>query len=434
MSNIDHQPHTFIGDHRPTYQPMLSMPPIRDVTSDTSDSTSCCTPARSASNASSRFCMHNGSDGFIINDVITISPMIDANPSVTRLCSRLQEIRSGKAFIVDSDIPASTIIRRDYPEAIVKPWHGVAQTSEVERLQALPGCFPPAVELRRLLHLAIKHIRDSCSDDYWSYDVHYELLGLIFRSGPLHRPNSTPFLLGPWYVLTRYKQVPAFPRRMDHSPSNSINAELDSQWVEEGAELYKKKIDFCLHVNIGFEDGFQRPMNAEILKNMGVRAAGPTSYAPFAHQPIILMVVGKGYDGSSLDAFEQIKTWHLAQWRYFIHLLAYRWMRENSHISNNSAPEELEARDKFVNDTLDKLPCIPGVVINGERWMFVLSRRCGKRIRFQHEIEFGTTRSILDICKVVTGLREIAGWLQDVYLPWLRNDLGLRVDYNKSNA
>lgn len=79
---------------------------------------------------------------------------------------------------------------------------------------------------------------------------------------------------------------------------------------------------------------------------------------------------------------------------------------------------------------LSHLPFIPCIIIHGHRWLFVLSTRSGEKTLLWTERQFGSTQSRLEVYQVVAGLRELAKWTPDVYLPWLQNYVlrGFEVD------
>lgn len=78
---------------------------------------------------------------------------------------------------------------------------------------------------------------------------------------------------------------------------------------------------------------------------------------------------------------------------------------------------------------LDELGCLPGVVVQGHRWLFVFSTpefrlervdegKDRHRTAFWTELEFGSTRTILGSYQIVAGLRRLAKWANTVYVPW----------------
>lgn len=66
---------------------------------------------------------------------------------------------------------------------------------------------------------------------------------------------------------------------------------------------------------------------------------------------------------------------------------------------------------------VNRLPFLPSAVVQGHKWSLVLSTREGQKTIIWTEREFGTTQNIQDIFKIVVGLRELAAWCKNVYLP-----------------
>jgi hypothetical protein len=74
-------------------------------------------------------------------------------------------------------------------------------------------------------------------------------------------------------------------------------------------------------------------------------------------------------------------------------------------------------------ERVGRLPFIPGIVVQGHKWSLVLSTHDGESITLWTEWEFGTTQSMQNIFRIVAGLRELAAWCRNVYVPWWRENL-----------
>ncbi|RSL71321.1 hypothetical protein CEP53_001516 [Fusarium sp. AF-6] len=70
---------------------------------------------------------------------------------------------------------------------------------------------------------------------------------------------------------------------------------------------------------------------------------------------------------------------------------------------------------------LSELAFIPGIIVHGHRWFFVLSTRSeGKKMLLWTEYEFGDTLSIRGIYQVVAGLRVLTSWAETIFMPWFQ--------------
>ncbi|KAH6999271.1 hypothetical protein EDB80DRAFT_583949 [Ilyonectria destructans] len=76
--------------------------------------------------------------------------------------------------------------------------------------------------------------------------------------------------------------------------------------------------------------------------------------------------------------------------------------------------------DTRVDAALSHLGFIPGIIVQGHKWLFVLSTREGQKTILWTERQFGSTQSILEVYQIVAGLRELAAWARDVYIPWFQ--------------
>ena len=129
-------------------------------------------------------------------------------------------------------------------------------------------------------------------------------------------------------------------------------------------------------------------------------------------------------------------VWHAAQWSFLTSAVAHSiWAartrpqsqssgrgNEANTRANSSSAIELEVA-QLSKERVRHLPSIPGVVVQGHKWSLVLSTRENERTILWTEREFGTTQSMQDIFKIVAGLRELAAWCRDIYLPWWQQNV-----------
>lgn len=166
-------------------------------------------------------------------------------------------------------------------------------------------------------------------------------------------------------------------------------------------------VDFCLYLN---------PTDSPALQALGRRTptltVNHTDFAPLQLSPIVLSIETKR-PGKELDAAQlQMGVWHAAQWAFLRSVIGL-------------TPEPVTAEDEILrnqkaNEVLGQLGFIPGIIVQGHRWLFVFSTLEGDKTVLWTERQFGTTQSILDTYAVVAGIRELARWARDVYVPWFR--------------
>jgi hypothetical protein len=124
-----------------------------------------------------------------------------------------------------------------------------------------------------------------------------------------------------------------------------------------------------------------------------------TDFLPLRGRPIAVSIETKKRGGSQQDAELQMATWQAAQWKLL---------------------------SRLVDDagrSLDGLPFLPAVLVNGNEWIFVASTREGKKTVLWLERGFGSTTTALGTYSIFWGLQRLARWTETVYWPWFRRNV-----------
>jgi hypothetical protein len=158
------------------------------------------------------------------------------------------------------------------------------------------------------------------------------------------------------------------------------------------------------------------------------RAATPTQtvnhtdFEPICARPLLLSIETKK-PGVNLDTAQlQMGSWHAAQWAFL------RWavgekLRAQCNFNMLDTDEGRQALEAEALSILSTLEFIPGIIIQGHRWLLVLSTYdCGKTIMWTDH-QFGTTQSYLEIYAVIAGIRQLTAWARDVYLDWFHKNI-----------
>lgn len=101
----------------------------------------------------------------------------------------------------------------------------------------------------------------------------------------------------------------------------------------------------------------------------------------FRNRPIVVGIETKRRGGQQEKAELQIGAWHTAQWKFLSQLVARP------------------------GGSLDKLPFLPGVIINENEWSFVATTREHRKTVLWLEQRLGATSSVKDVNKLVWGPR-----------------------------
>lgn len=89
----------------------------------------------------------------------------------------------------------------------------------------------------------------------------------------------------------------------------------------------------------------------------------------------------------------------------------------------SAAQQQQQDRERRADEALARLAFLPGVIVQGHKWMLVLSTRERLKTVLWVEQQFGSTHRILETYQVIAGLRELAAWGRDTYLPWFRENI-----------
>jgi hypothetical protein len=213
--------------------------------------------------------------------------------------------------------------------------------------------------------------------------------------------------------------------------------------------LPPKKVDFCIVAELDQSVGDHRQQQHEQQKALHAHqqlsrrtptlSVNPTDFAPLQLRPIVLSIETKT-PGNELDAANlQMGVWHAAQWSFLDSAVAHSIRATGapqSGVPGSQSSSALEVEiSRLCKERVGRLPFIPGIVVQGHKWSLVLSTRDGESIILWTEWEFGTTQSMQNIFKIVAGLRELAAWCRNVYVPWWReNVLDGFVSLDNANA
>ncbi|KAK7398734.1 hypothetical protein QQX98_011878 [Neonectria punicea] len=179
------------------------------------------------------------------------------------------------------------------------------------------------------------------------------------------------------------------------------------------------------HEGAGWNDEVHFRLLEAIFREPGKKKGGglfsiKTSHAdfqPLQMRPIVLSMETKA-ENQNLDAAElQIGVWHTAQWAFLRSSLLS--VKRGASAGRLSTAQEAEQAD----EALSRLPFIPAVIVQGHRWLFVLSTRQGHKTILWKEWQFGSTSTVVETYQTVAGLRQLAAWAEKVYLPWFQEEV-----------
>ncbi|TQN73718.1 hypothetical protein CSHISOI_01674, partial [Colletotrichum shisoi] len=226
-------------------------------------------------------------------------------------------------------------------------------------------------------------IREQLDEDGWNVEVHHPVLCAALR-----RPYA-PIKDG----LVNFTSTKTAP----------LHASLLKRTRTPG-----RMVDYCMYIDTdiaGTTDAAVPDAVRHLRGQSGYNTVNHTSYFHLRDNPVSVSVESKRPGGSVDDAQLQMGIWHAVQWAFL---------------------DEATAR---IGSTLQDLPFLPGLIVQGEHWYFVATTRDGKKTTLWTKQTIGTTSNARGVYKVIRTLQYLAWWTETFYWPWfVSNVLGLRGD------
>ncbi|KAK7429856.1 hypothetical protein QQZ08_003701 [Neonectria magnoliae] len=171
-----------------------------------------------------------------------------------------------------------------------------------------------------------------------------------------------------------------------------------------------KMVDYCLYLGRNQEGAESLEAHQKLSARILTLSVNHTEFQRLRLRPMALSIETKG-PAHGLDVAEvQMGIWHAAQWSSL----------RSAVFSSLESRVSAEEQGKETEDAMLRFPLISGVIIQGHKWLFVLSTREQFKTIFWTKRQFGTTQSIVDVYQVFAGLRQLAAWAENVHLPWSR--------------
>jgi hypothetical protein len=177
-----------------------------------------------------------------------------------------------------------------------------------------------------------------------------------------------------------------------------------------------KMVDFCVYADSTQQDVVSVKTYEAFCNTNPTKSVNHTDFLRLQMHPIVLSIETKAENQSLDKATLQVGTWHAAQWEFLRSSLLY--VKRAS-----AAKRSVEQEVKEADEALSRLPFIPAVIVQGHRWLFVLSTRQDEKTLLWKEYQFGSTSSVVETYQAVAGLRELISWAEKIYLPWFQKEI-----------
>ncbi|KAK7397872.1 hypothetical protein QQX98_012761 [Neonectria punicea] len=150
-----------------------------------------------------------------------------------------------------------------------------------------------------------------------------------------------------------------------------------------------------------------------------------TDFIVTQERPLLISIETKKSSVHGDKAQLQMGVWHAAQWSFLRWAVGQNFLRQRQAqgLNTPSTEEKRRAHKAMKLAALARLGFIPGIIVQGHRWHLVLSTYEDGKTTLWAELEFGSTKGLLDIYAVVAGVRELTAWGRDSYLPWFKENV-----------
>jgi hypothetical protein len=271
----------------------------------------------------------------------------------------------------------------------------------------LPGRIPSPGEIRLVREWTTDCIDSKHEEAGWNDEVHFRLLQAIFRE-PGEKGG------GLFNITTRYAARSPVDSNLILTKLDSNTARPHKNWLPRS--VGSKMVDFCVYADTAYTDATSFKTHEAFCRTTLTKSVNQTDFQRLQMRPIVLSIETKA-GNQNLDAAElQIGVWHAAQWAFLrSSLIAVK----RAHPNRPATEQEIKAAD----EALASLRFIPAVIVQGHRWLFVLSTRQGHKTILWKEWQFGSTSTVVETYQTVAGIRHLTAWAEKVYLPWFEKEI-----------
>ncbi|KAF9890014.1 hypothetical protein FE257_006694 [Aspergillus nanangensis] len=317
---------------------------------------------------------------------------VDAPPDTAQnLVTTMEEI--GRALEILPHALESTIMEKVRKRNLDhRKWRHSFKSAENE--DGLPGRIPTFEEVEKIHRKANECLEFNHEEASWNNQVHLRLLESIFEE----------VLGGQCDQFNAISCTTARPHR-EFKPALSP----------------VKMIDICVYASVDQD----AELSASMTKFRSItptQTVNHTDFEPISMRPLLLSIETKK-PGVHWDTAQlQIGSWHAAQWSFLRWAVGQKLRRQRverlTEIHRINEEEEAFRVDELA--VLSSLGALPGIIVQGHRWLLVLSTYENGKTKLWTDHQFGTTQSCLDIYAVIAGMRQLTAWARDVYLPWFK--------------
>lgn len=325
--------------------------------------------------------------------------------SATPLLRTMTDISNGHDILPHhhrDEIHASSSCCRDGDTRLWR--YSFKPPEDDERNQMLPGRIPTVKEVEMICELAAECQVLGVDETGWNMEVHHRLLEAVFRMRPNRGEDEFNFI-------------------------SCASARPHRSFLPDEAPM--KLVDFCVYADKEGDDNWARAHRA-LARHTSTRSVNHTDYSALQLRPIMLSVETKVPGKESEKADLQVGVWLAAHWAFLT--VAARLSLDASLLCAETHPQQSSGaspspmltsmgRNRLAQARVDTLQFLPSLVVQGHKWSLVIATREQRGTVLWSNLEFGSTETMQGTYKVVAGLRELAAWSREVYLPWWQENV-----------
>ncbi|KAH7019698.1 hypothetical protein EDB80DRAFT_820232 [Ilyonectria destructans] len=236
----------------------------------------------------------------------------------------------------------------------------------------LPGRIPSFDEVELVGEMAKECLNFGHDQSGWNGEVHHQILKAVFRD-PSRKKGG----------ILNFANLSSTTARPHHKYLPRVTS--------------AKMVDSCIYADLCDDENWRQGLQTLSRKTHTV-SVNHTDFAPLQLRPI---------------------------WSFLRSAVSLAVQSRSSPTESTPDPSSSDQTEHAaqVDAALSRLGFIPGIIVQGHRWLFVLSTLEGQKTILWTERQFGSTQSILETYQIVAGLRELGAWARDVYLPWFQHNI-----------
>ncbi|KAG7404129.1 hypothetical protein Forpe1208_v015620 [Fusarium oxysporum f. sp. rapae] len=228
--------------------------------------------------------------------------------------------------------------------------------------------YPDAYFVDEILDRAAVCLSENEGESSWNMEIHAPILKWVF---PFRQSN-----------LCQVRYCPSATIVPEFKPKNAPS----------------QMVDFCI-IARPQEETPEADAIEEICAFRPDKTINHTDWGNLAKDPIAISIETKKHGENWTKAIHQMGIWHAAQWRSLCF-----------NIGGNDV-------------SLSKITFLPGIIVQGHKWMFVATIYRLGRAKLFSEVAIGDTESKLGIFKLLVSLQCLRKWIEDEFWPAYKEDI-----------